>query len=654
MPSPAVLFCFLCFQAGQIEALTTHSRPLMLLFGAMATVGVLAWAVFPNTRTNKSAFILILGMALLTRLLLFPFPHSDDVNRYLWEGKLVLHGENPYQFTADAVEWTDLRDPYWEAMNHKDRKTAYPPLTILSFAALNAIAYHPATYKVFFGLVDLVVIALLLRLLTRRGLHPKNALFYVLSPVPLLAFSGEAHFDVLFVLTTLATLLLWEDGKTSWSWVLLGISIQVKIVSLVLIPLLFWNRKSCKALWLGIPLLVPSLIFLPQIHHLFLGLLEFGGTMSHNAFANYLLLSWLGERITAVGLSSAILLLLVLAISLRTKDVLMGGYAILAALLLLSPTVHYWYLAWIGPGIALFPSAAWILLAGLSGLYFSAWDQFGKTGAWFQPKVFFYAQWIPFYLCWAPSALARLRRLWTSPGKRKASTLSIVIPCLNEGEALRKCLDSLTDAAHLIEEIVVVDGGSTDNSRAIAQTYPTKWLTSPRGRGRQIAAGVEASAGDLVLVLHADSQVTVPLIGRVRKAMQQNPDAVGGAVGQRFCSGHKKPVLLLIEGLNDLRAQLWHNSFGDQGQFFRREDVNRLGGFPALPLMEDVELTTQLKKRGDLLFLGGGISCSPRRWEKENALRRIAQIVSLLIRYKISRLCRRDKTQELYEEYYPG
>ncbi len=648
------LFFFLCFQAGRIEALTTHARPLMLLFGAMAIAGVLAWAVFPNTRSLKSAIFLILGLSVLSRLLLYPFPYSDDVNRYLWEGKLVLHGENPYQFTAEASEWKALRDPHWEAMNHKDLKTVYPPLIILSFAALNSIAYLPATYKVFFGLADMAVIGLLLLCLTRRGMHPKNALFYALNPVPLLAFSGEAHFDALFVLTTLAALLLWEDGKTAWSWVMLGISIQIKIISVLLIPLLFWNRKSYKVLWIGLPLLAPSLFFLPELHHFLYGLLQYGGTMSHNGSVNYLLLSWLGDRLAAAGLSSAILLIVVVAISLRTKDVLKGGYAILAALVLLSPTVHYWYLAWIVPGIALFPSAAWILLTGLSGLYFSAWDHFGKTGIWSQPKVCFYTQWIPFYLCWAPSFLTRLRQLMSRPAERKAATLSVVIPCLNEGQQLRNCLASLADCGSPIEEILVVDGGSTDNSKAIAQAFQAKWLTSRRGRGGQIAAAVEACTGDIVLVLHADSRLTGALIRRVMTSIKQNPDAVGGAVGQRFRAGHNKPVLLLIEGLNDLRAQLWHNSFGDQGQFFRREEVSRVGGFPDIPLMEDVELSAQLKKRGDLLFLGGGMLCSPRRWEKENPLKRSAQVVSLVIRYKTSRLFGRCNAEKLYREYYPG
>lgn len=647
------LFFFLCFQAGRIEALTTHSRPLMLLFGAMAMASVLAWAFFPNTRNLKSAVFLILGLSVLSRLLLYPFPYSDDVNRYLWEGKLVLHGENPYQFTAEAKEWEALRDPYWEAMNHKDRKTAYPPLIILSFAALNSVAYHPATYKVLSGLADMAVIGLLLLCLTRRGMHPKNALFYALNPVPLLAFSGEGHFDVLFVLATLAALLLWEDGKTAWSWVMLGISIQVKIVSVLLIPLLFWNKKSCKALWIGLPLLAPSLVFWPQLHHLLHGLLQYGGTMSHNGSVNYVLLSWLGDRLAAAGLSTAILLIAVAAISLRTKDVLKGGYAILAALVLFSPTVHYWYLAWIVPGIALFPSAAWILLTGLSGLYFSAWDHFGRTGIWWQPKVCFYLQWIPFYLCWAPSFLARLWQLRARPVERNAATLSVVIPCLDEGEQLRNCLAGLADCSYPIEEILVVDGGSTDDSRTIAQKYQAKWLTSRRGRGRQIAAAVEACTGDIVLVLHADSRVTGDLIGRVMASMENNPDAVGGAVGQRFRAGRKKPVLLLVEGLNDLRAQLLHSSFGDQGQFFRREEVNRGGGFPAIPLMEDVELTAQLRKRGDLLFLGGGMLSSPRRWEKENALKRIAQVISLVIRYKTSRLFGRSNARKLYGEYYP-
>ncbi len=647
------LFFLLCFQAGRIESLATEARALMLLYGAMVLVGVCAWAVFPNIQSRKSAILLILGVSAVSRILLHPFPFSDDVNRYLWEGKLVLHGESPYQYTADSEEWNPLRDSYWEAMNHKDSKTAYPPLILLVFAALDAVAYLPATYKVFSALTDLGVIGLLLLCLTRRSMHPKNALFYAFSPVTLVGFSGEAHFDALFVFTVLAALLLWEDGKTSWSWVMLGISIQIKIVSLLLIPLLFWNRKSPKVLWISLPLLIPSLYFWRDMPNLLDGILQFGGTMSHNGFISYLLIDWLEDRHAASKLSTAILLMVVLLISLRVKDVVKGGYAIFAALLLLSPTVHYWYLSWLMPGIAIFPSAAWILLTGLSCLYFSAWDYFGKTGTWYQPTVYFLTQWIPFYVFWAPSFFNRLSQLITKPGERNAETISVVIPCLDEGKHLPACLASLRDCGLPTKEILVIDGGSTDNSKEIAQSFGANWILSRKGRGHQIAAGVRASTGDILLILHADTLLTKPMIGQIMTSMQRNPAAVGGALGQRFKADDKKSVLLLVEGLNDLRAQLLQNSFGDQGQFFRREELNRAGGFPDIPLMEDVELTAKLKKRGDLLFLGGAMLCSARRWEKESPLKRICQVIFFVIRYKASRFFGRGNAEKLYKEYYP-
>ena len=637
--------------AGLTDSLASDASNLIYAYLGMGISGVAVWAFYPGTR-SKNQLVIIFGLAILSRLLMAGFPTSDDVNRYLWEGKLLLAGESPYAQTADHEGWAEYRDHFWEGMNHKDKRTAYPPLALALFSLLNLIAYHPWIYKLFFGLADLATLGVLIALLGRRKLPIRNALIYALSPISVLGFSGEAHFDSLMVFLMMASLFLWERGKTSWAWVLLGMSIQIKLMSVLLVPLLFWNRRSLKVLWILVPLILPSLLFWQDMGNLISGILHFGGTMSHNGSLNHLFIDYLGTREIASKLSMVLLLIVVAITSLKSRDVLKGSFIIFGALILLSPTIHYWYLSWVLPFVILFPSLPWLLLFILSGFYFIAWVKFGSTGEWYQPIGYLRLQWIPFYVLWIPLFFRGLKKLWRAQASTPASTISVVVPTLNEADNLDSCLRSIQEAEGDIKEVIVVDGGSTDGTEAVVSSHQAVFKTSQRGRGYQIASGVADCTGDVILVIHADAQIPTDTIAKIAEPMKQNPSVVGGAIGQRFMSKHPKPILVLIEALNDFRAQWQGNSFGDQGQFFRRSTVESMGGYPNIPLMEDVELAAQLGKQGDLLLLDCDIECSARRWEREQAFSRILQVLSLVFRYKLQRLLGKDPSERMFKEYY--
>ena len=650
----SVIFLGITLGAGLTETLEKDATSLIYYYLAMAGSGIGVWAFFPDGLSQKRAVMLILGISVIARLLMAGFPTSDDVNRYLWEGKLLLEGESPYATVADDPTLEKFRDTYWEGMNHKDKKTAYPPLALAVFAGLNLISYHPWIYKFFFGLMDLATLGVLMRILLRRRLPIRNSLIYALSPLTILTFSGEAHFDSLFIFLTLSSLYLYEQGKLSWAWLILGLSIQIKIMSVLIIPLLFWKYRSSKSLWLLVTGALPCLFFFKDLPALAHGILHFGGNMSHNGSLNHLFIDLLGSRDSASKLSLLLLTIVVLVVSLRTKDVVKGSFFIFGALVLLSPTVHYWYLSWVLPFVVLFPSLPWLVLFALSGFYFSAWAHFGETGEWYQPMVYQRIQWIPFYFLWIPSFLQGVRKVAQNRRIQKINTISVVIPTLNESTQLRSCLNALARSIIPAEHIFVVDGGSRDDTKSIVQEFPVNFLESERGRGCQIAVGVNASKSDVILVLHADALLPANSVSNIVEALNDNPYAVGGAIGQRFASKGPKPVLLLVEALNDFRAAWMGSSFGDQGQFFRRDAIDRAGGFPNIPLMEDVELTALLEKEGDHLLLDGNLICSARRWETDNATKRFLQVLSLVIRYRFLRLLGKDPSRKLFEEYYPS
>jgi MFS family permease len=647
-----LVFLGFTLAAGLTDSLAKDASSLIVYYIGMTISGILVWAFFPDTLTPKKSVFIIVGLAVISRLLMAGFPTSDDVNRYLWEGKLLLKGESPYSMNAENPAWENYRDRLWEGMNHRDKTNVYPPLALAVFAGLNLISYNLWIYKLFFGIMDLAALGIIIRILITRNLPLRNSLIYALSPLTIIAFSGEAHFDSLFIFLTLSSLYLFEKDKTSLAWIFLGLSIQIKIISVLLIPLLFWKKRSVKALWILAPLALPSLLFLNDIPNLVNGIIHYGGSMSHNGSLNHLFIDYLGSRESASKLSALILMVVVLAVSIRSKDILKGSFMILGGLILLSPTVHYWYLTWALPFVVFFPTLPWLILLGLSAFYFSAWVQFGKSGEWYQPMTYLRIQWIPFYILWIPLFLRGLRKLLHKPITQKTETLSVVIPTLNEGDHLSTCLLSIEESSRNVDEIIIVDGGSTDHTESIVKGTRARLLESEMGRGYQIAKGVAHSNSDVILVLHADAQLSPEALEKMMHTLKLNPEIVGGAIGQRFMTTKPKPVLLIVEALNDLRALWQENSFGDQGQFFRRSAIERLGGFPNIPLMEDVELTVLLKKEGDLALLDCDISCSARRWEKDKASGRFLQVLSLVIRYKVLKLFGKDPSKQLFKEYY--
>jgi rSAM/selenodomain-associated transferase 2 len=230
------------------------------------------------------------------------------------------------------------------------------------------------------------------------------------------------------------------------------------------------------------------------------------------------------------------------------------------------------------------------------------------------------------------------------------ATVSVLIPARNEAARIGACLDSLV-AAEEIREVILADGGSSDDTAAIARARGARVVPGERGRGHQIRAAARAATGDVLLVLHADAVLMPGAPGRVLRALSADGGSPGGCFGMAFAEASGKQRL--IAALNNLRARTTGIGFGDQAQFIRAAALSEVGGFPGQMLMEDVELSLRLKRLGRPLFLDAGAVVSGRRWQEGSFLKNLRLVVGLVCRYLVGRrFGRHPDGANYYRKYY--
>jgi len=207
-------------------------------------------------------------------------------------------------------------------------------------------------------------------------------------------------------------------------------------------------------------------------------------------------------------------------------------------------------------------------------------------------------------------------------------SIGVIVPVLNERAGLPALIKRI--AAMPADEVVIVDGGSTDGSCLILDASALRWITAPSGRAAQMNAGAMLSESDILLFIHSDTEIGACCFPAIKAAMQDGA-TVGGRFDVKLSGSH--PAFRMIERLINLRSRLSGISTGDQCLFVRRSVFERMAGFPLQPLMEDIEFSKQLKRLGRIACLHQRVTTSSRRWQQHGIVKTVLLMWRLRLLY---------------------
>lgn len=210
--------------------------------------------------------------------------------------------------------------------------------------------------------------------------------------------------------------------------------------------------------------------------------------------------------------------------------------------------------------------------------------------------------------------------------------LSIIVPTLNEAAAIESTLSALQPLRQRDHELIVADGGSADNTRELARPFADLVIEAPRGRSAQMNAGAAAARGDVLLFLHADS--LLPPAADVEILQQlATTQRCWGRFDVRLSGS--AVMLRLVESMMNLRSRWSGIATGDQTLFVARALFEHVGGYPEIALMEDIALSTTLRRIAAPACLRPQVITSARRWERDGVLRTILTMWRLRLAYRL-------------------
>ncbi|MFQ6113097.1 MAG: hypothetical protein ACE5NG_03290 [bacterium] len=406
------------------QFISKHKMQQSLSTKEVLTVGIIFGAIFRLT------------------FLFSPPSLSDDIYRYIWDGRVASAGLNPYQYAPNAEELKTLRDSeIYPKINHKEICTIYPPVNQLTFKGISKLYSSVLAFKAVLLLFDFLTIYLLHLILRSLSISLNRLLIYVWNPLVIVEFAGSGHVDIEGIFFMMLALWLLTKKRAILATFSLTLSFLTKFLTVILLPLTILFKKRNMLMIVLIFIVFAAALYLPYAdagERLFTALFVYSSKWRFNdsifaiifsAIKSILPEDWvinlmikpqgfaiepatLASRRTDLALHisrfvvGVILFGMIIYYLKRfTKYlaneggvwVLKLGLILLGTIFLLSPTVHPWYLCWLVPFLVIVPNRAWILLTGLVGLSYWALIDYAELGIWQENLCVKLVEYLPFY-----------------------------------------------------------------------------------------------------------------------------------------------------------------------------------------------------------------------------------------------------------------
>ncbi|MFQ5602762.1 MAG: hypothetical protein ACE5HS_05785 [bacterium] len=395
--------------------------------------------------TSKEVLTIGIFFGVIFRLtLLITTPSlSDDIYRYVWDGKVALNGINPYLYPPNDEALSSLRDDeIYPKVNHPEISTIYPPMSQIVFLVLARIKPTVMGFKTAILLLDLLTAWVLFLIIKRLSLNWNRMLLYFWNPLVIVEFSGNGHADVFGILLLAAALYFVVRGRTLWANFYLVLSFLTKFISVILLPIFALLKNEFKSMVLFLFVILAAAFYLPYSdagERLVTGLVVYSAKWQFNASIFTVILAavkaWLPQEwivkwmITPYGygvdpatidsrgtdlalmISKVFILLIFSGIFIyflarfkrdfkREGNIWVFKFGLISfgAFFLLNPTAQPWYLCWLLPFLVVAPNRAGFLLTGLVGISYWTLNDFTRTGVWQESNWVQLVEYLPFYL----------------------------------------------------------------------------------------------------------------------------------------------------------------------------------------------------------------------------------------------------------------
>lgn len=400
------------------------------------------WLLAEPTDRQILLIGIVFGVLFRLTLLYSPPSLSEDINRYVWDGKVATHGINPYEFAPDNDELSGLRDPdVYPKINHKEIPTVYPPVNQLLFQGIYKVAPNPLAFRAAFLFFDLLTILVLLAILKNLKIKLTRALLYIWNPLVIIEFACSSHVDIIGIFFLMLGLLFMVQKRTIWSTAAITFSFLSKFLAILFLPVILLIKKEKRTFVLLVFVSISLVVFLPYAgigDQMFTGLSTYTSKWQFNSSIFALLQSavkkmlpqnWIvnlmidqttmtADVVTidtsgtdlALIISKIVIALIFVSIffyrlvklkrDLKNEGmtpIFKFGLIILGSFFLLNPTFHPWYLCWLVPFLTIVPNRAWLLLSGLVVLSYWILIGYEQTGIWQENTWIKFFEYLPFY-----------------------------------------------------------------------------------------------------------------------------------------------------------------------------------------------------------------------------------------------------------------